>query len=52
MHEYKPGFSLIGNAEVGSMGSVIDCGVGLNTKTSPRLAAIEKAQAELRCVES
>ncbi|XP_052171275.1 chromatin modification-related protein EAF1 B-like isoform X2 [Diospyros lotus] len=30
------------------MGGVVENGVGINTKTSPRLAAIEKAQAELR----
>jgi len=34
------------------MGGVVDHGVGLDTKTSPRRAAIEKAQAELRCVVS
>lgn len=32
------------------MGGVVDYGLGLDTKTSPRRAAIEKAQAELRSV--
>ncbi|CAI0561060.1 unnamed protein product [Linum tenue] len=36
------------NAEVDSMGGVVDGGVGIGIKTSPRRAAIEKAQAELR----
>ncbi|KAI9107194.1 hypothetical protein K1719_021803 [Acacia pycnantha] len=36
------------NAEVDSMGGVIDGEVGIGLKTSPRRAAIEKAQAELR----
>lgn len=40
------------NATVDSMGGVVDSGVGVDTKTSPRCAAIEKAQAELRYVES
>ncbi|GMH30934.1 hypothetical protein Nepgr_032777 [Nepenthes gracilis] len=30
------------------MGGVVDSGVGIGTKSSPRCAAIEKAQAELR----
>ncbi|XP_008790645.2 chromatin modification-related protein EAF1 B-like isoform X2 [Phoenix dactylifera] len=30
------------------MGGIVDCGVGADTKTSPRRAAIEKAQAELQ----
>ncbi|URD79467.1 HSA [Musa troglodytarum] len=30
------------------MGGVVDCGLGVDTKTSPRHAAIEKAQAELQ----
>nr|CAD1828645.1 unnamed protein product [Ananas comosus var. bracteatus] len=30
------------------MGGIFDCGIGVDTKTSPRRAAIEKAQAELR----
>ncbi|KAK6937645.1 hypothetical protein RJ641_031153 [Dillenia turbinata] len=36
------------NAEVDSMGGVVDGGVGIGIKTSPRRAAIEKAQSELR----
>jgi len=51
MHGYSPGFALLGNVEVSSMGGFLDCGVGLDTKPSPRRVAIEKAQAELRCVE-
>ncbi|PIN00315.1 Nucleoplasmin ATPase [Handroanthus impetiginosus] len=39
---------LIVNAEVGSMGGVVEGGVGIANKTSPRKAAIEKVQAELR----
>lgn len=35
------------NAEVDYMGSFVDYGVGIGT-TSPRRAAIEKVQAELR----
>lgn len=30
------------------MGGIVDVGVGIGIKTSPRRAAIEKAQAELR----
>nr|XP_010917964.1 chromatin modification-related protein EAF1 B isoform X2 [Elaeis guineensis] len=30
------------------MGGIVDCGVGADAKTSPRRAAIEKAQAELQ----
>lgn len=47
MHGCSSGSALLVNAEVDSMGGVVDGGVGL--KTSPRRAAIEKAQAELRC---
>ncbi|KAK6940532.1 Helicase/SANT-associated domain [Dillenia turbinata] len=36
------------NAEGDSMGGVVDGGVGIGIKTSPRQAAIERAQAELR----
>ena len=36
------------NAEADSMGGVVDGGVGIGLNTSPRRAAIEKAQAELR----
>lgn len=46
MHGSGSGSALLVNAEVDSMGGVVDGGVGL--KTSPRRAAIEKAQAELR----
>ncbi|XP_043719405.1 chromatin modification-related protein EAF1 B-like isoform X2 [Telopea speciosissima] len=48
MHGHSPGSALLVNAEVDSMGGVIDGGVGIDTKFSPRRAAIEKAQAELR----
>ncbi|KAL5977580.1 hypothetical protein ACLOJK_041478 [Asimina triloba] len=47
MHGHSPGSALFLNAEVDSMGGVVD-GVGVDSKTSPRRAAIEKAQAELR----
>lgn len=36
------------NAEVDYMGGFVDYGVGIGTQTSPRRAAIEKVQAELR----
>ncbi|PIN08215.1 Nucleoplasmin ATPase [Handroanthus impetiginosus] len=36
------------NAEVDSMGGFVEGGVGVANKTSPRRAAIEKVQAELR----
>lgn len=48
MHGYDSGSALLVNAEVDSMGGVVDGGVGVGLKTSPRRAAIEKAQAELR----
>ncbi|XP_019460850.1 PREDICTED: chromatin modification-related protein EAF1 B-like isoform X1 [Lupinus angustifolius] len=48
MHGYNPGSALLVNAEVDSMGGVVDGGVGIGLKTSPRRAAIEKAQTELR----
>lgn len=48
MHGCSSGSALLVNAEVDSMGGVIDAGVGIGTKTSPRRAAIEKAQTELR----
>ncbi|XAR58725.1 Nucleoplasmin ATPase [Bertholletia excelsa] len=48
MHGCGLGSAFLVNAEVDSMGGVIDGGVGISTKTSPRRAAIEKAQAELR----
>lgn len=48
MHGYSPEFLVLVNAEVDSMGGVIDGGVGIDSKISPRRAAIEKAQAELR----
>ncbi|KAI9108128.1 hypothetical protein K1719_021001 [Acacia pycnantha] len=48
MHGCNSGSALLVNAEVDSMGGVIDGGVGIGLKTSPRRAAIEKAQAELR----
>ncbi|CAL5388008.1 unnamed protein product [Camellia sinensis] len=48
MHGCSLGSALLVNAEVDSMGGVVDGGVGIDTKSSPRQAAIEKAQAELR----
>lgn len=48
MHGCNSGSALLVNAEVDSMGGVVDVGVGIGVKTSPRRAAIEKAQAELR----
>ncbi|OVA15959.1 SANT/Myb domain [Macleaya cordata] len=48
MHGHGLESVLLVNAEVDSMGGVIDGGVGVDTKASPRRAAIEKAQAELR----
>uniref|UniRef100_A0A2P2MU04 Chromatin modification-related protein EAF1 B-like n=1 Tax=Rhizophora mucronata TaxID=61149 RepID=A0A2P2MU04_RHIMU len=46
MHGCGPGPALVVNAEVDSMGGIVDGGAGI--KTSPRRVAIEKAQAELR----
>uniref|UniRef100_A0A2N9I759 Myb-like domain-containing protein n=1 Tax=Fagus sylvatica TaxID=28930 RepID=A0A2N9I759_FAGSY len=48
MHGCSSGSGLLVNAEVDSMGGVVDGGVGIGLKTSPRRAAIERAQAELR----
>ncbi|XP_065874021.1 chromatin modification-related protein EAF1 B-like isoform X2 [Euphorbia lathyris] len=48
MHGCGSGSALLVNAEVDSMGGVVDGGVGIGIKTSPRRAAIERAQAELR----
>ena len=49
MHGCNSGFAFVVNAEVDSMGGVVDGGVGsIGLKTSPCRAAIEKAQAELR----
>ncbi|KAG5252195.1 chromatin modification-related protein EAF [Salix suchowensis] len=48
MHGCGSGYALLVNAEVDSMGGVVDGGGGIATKTSPRRAAIEKAQVELR----
>jgi len=48
MNGYKSGSALLVNAEVDSMGGVVDGGVGIGLKISPCRAAIEKAQAELR----
>ncbi|PSR89682.1 Chromatin modification-related protein EAF1 B like, partial [Actinidia chinensis var. chinensis] len=48
MHGCSLGSPLLVNAEVDSMGGVIDGGVEIGTKTSPRRAAIEKAQVNLR----
>ncbi|KAJ1426805.1 CAG repeat protein 32 [Sesbania bispinosa] len=44
----EQGSAFVVNAEVDSMGGVVDDEVGIGLKTSPRRAAIEKAQAELR----
>ncbi|CAA6662157.1 unnamed protein product [Spirodela intermedia] len=48
MHGHSPGVSVVVNTEVDSMGGVVDVGLGVDTNGSPRRAAIEKAQAELR----
>ncbi|KAM7527408.1 hypothetical protein LguiB_030818 [Lonicera macranthoides] len=48
MHGCNSGSALLVNAEVDSMGGVVDGGGGVGTKSSPRRAAIKKAQAELR----
>ncbi|CBI37340.3 unnamed protein product, partial [Vitis vinifera] len=48
MHGCSSGTAILVNAEVDSMGGVVDGGVGIGSKPSPRRAAIEKAQAELR----
>lgn len=48
MHGCSSGLAFLVNAEVDSMGGVLDGGVGIGTKASPRRAAIEKAQSELR----
>ncbi|KAL9239119.1 hypothetical protein vseg_013469 [Gypsophila vaccaria] len=48
MHGLSSGSTFRVNAEIDSMGGAVDGGVGLGTKPSPRSAAIEKAQAELR----
>ncbi|XP_044504174.1 chromatin modification-related protein EAF1 B-like isoform X2 [Mangifera indica] len=48
MHGCGSGAAILVNAEVDSMGGVVDGGVGIGVNTSPHRAAIEKAQAELR----
>ncbi|KAH7679081.1 Nucleoplasmin ATPase protein [Dioscorea alata] len=48
MHGSSPGLALIPDTEVAYMGGIVENGVGSDTKTSPRRAAIEKAQEELR----
>ncbi|XP_019450094.1 PREDICTED: chromatin modification-related protein EAF1 B-like isoform X1 [Lupinus angustifolius] len=48
MHGCSSESALHVNAEVDSMGGVVEGGVGIGVKTSPRRAAIDKAQAELR----
>lgn len=48
MHGCNSASAFVVNAEVDSMGGVVEGGVGIGTKTSPRRAAIEKVQAELR----
>lgn len=47
MHECSSG-SLLVNAEVDSMGGVVDRGGGVGTNLSPQLAVIEETKAELR----
>ncbi|KAM7270143.1 hypothetical protein ACFE04_029357 [Oxalis oulophora] len=47
MHGSGSGSALLVNAEVDSMGGIVDGGVGIDIKTSPRTAAIERAQADL-----
>ncbi|GMI66377.1 hypothetical protein like AT3G24880 [Hibiscus trionum] len=48
MHGLNTGSALLVNAEVDSMGGIVDGGVGIGVKTSPRRAAVERAQEELR----
>ncbi|CAN1767441.1 Chromatin modification-related protein EAF1 A [Linum perenne] len=48
MHVCDSRSDVLINAEVDSMGGVVDGGVGNGIKTSPRRAAIERAQTELR----
>ncbi|XP_039032556.1 chromatin modification-related protein EAF1 B-like isoform X1 [Hibiscus syriacus] len=48
MHGCNSGSALLVNAEVDSMGGIVDGGDGIGVKTSPPRAAIERAQAELR----
>ncbi|XXG65669.1 hypothetical protein AAC387_Pa05g3305 [Persea americana] len=48
MHGLSSSSAFLVNAEVDSMGGVIDGGAGVDSKTSPHRASIEKAQAELR----
>ncbi|KAL3615985.1 hypothetical protein CASFOL_040279 [Castilleja foliolosa] len=47
MHGCSSTFVLVVNAEVDSMGGVVEGEVGIANKTSPGKAAIDKAQAEL-----
>lgn len=48
MHGCSSASVLIVNAEVDSMGGVVEGGVGIANKASPQKAAFEKVQAELR----
>ncbi|XP_057457383.1 chromatin modification-related protein EAF1 B-like isoform X2 [Lotus japonicus] len=48
VHGYNPGSAPLANAEVDSMGGVVDGGVGIGSKISPHRGAVEKAQANLR----
>ncbi|KAG8371734.1 hypothetical protein BUALT_Bualt13G0118900 [Buddleja alternifolia] len=48
MHGCSSTSVLLVDAEVDSMGGVVEGGVGIANKTSPRRAAIEKVQADLR----
>ncbi|KAE8681728.1 Helicase/SANT-associated, putative isoform 2 [Hibiscus syriacus] len=48
MHGCNSGSALLVNAEVDSMGGIVNGGVGIGVKTSLHREAIERAQAELR----
>lgn len=48
MHVLNSENAPLANADEASMGRVIDGGVRVDSTISPRRAAIEKAQAELR----
>lgn len=39
------------DTELCSMGGIAECGVNIDQKASPRRAAIEKAQEELRYID-
>ncbi|CAA3025882.1 chromatin modification-related EAF1 B-like isoform X1 [Olea europaea subsp. europaea] len=48
MHGFSSASALLVNAEVDSMGGVVESRVGVGNKTSRRCVVIEKVQAELR----